>query len=283
MATTDAPQLVPIEVRRYGSSGPDLVALHGGPGAPGSVAALALELSTQFSVQEPLQRRAGTVPLTVAQHVADLAAVAPARAILVGWSWGAMLGLSYAARHPERVSRLVLIGCGTYDEACRELLLRTRAERLGDAGRVRQQELEQRLRSEQDPSQHDLALAELGQLCSALDSHDLLDEGELTPVVEPPPARLPADSSGGAETWRDVLRLQREGIEPESFASIRAPVLMLHGDCDPHPGPCTRDRLRQQVPQLEYVELKQCGHHPWRERHARAPFLQVLRAWCAEG
>ncbi len=32
---------------------------------------------------------------------------------------GAMLGLSFTARHPERVSRLVLVGCGTYDETCR--------------------------------------------------------------------------------------------------------------------------------------------------------------------
>jgi len=275
MVAGNLPQLEPIEVRQYGASGPDLIALHGGPGAPGSVAALALDLSSDFRVQEPLQRRAGAEPLSVELHVRDLAAVAPPRAVVVGWSWGAMLGLSYAARHPRRVSRLILVGCGTYDEGCRELLIRTRSERLGDAGRARQRELEERLRSERDPKGRDLALASLGKLFSALDSYDLLDEAALAPV----PAPLPVDSVGSVQTWQDVLRLQSEGIEPQIFANIAVPVLMLHGDHDPHPGPCTCTSLRQYVPQLEYVELEKCGHQPWRERHARTRFLDTLRAW----
>jgi pimeloyl-ACP methyl ester carboxylesterase len=271
--------LEPIEVRHYGDSGPELVVLHGGPGAPGSVADLALELATQFTVQEPLQRRSGSQPLGVERHVRDLLAVAPASAVVIGWSWGAMLGLSYAARHPERVSRLALIGCGTYDEACRELLLQTRSERLGDVGRARQKEIEQRLRTAPDAVGRDLALSELGKLFSALDSYDELDDAELSPSLGPRTGALAVDSAGGAETWQDVLRLQREGLEPQRFTRIRVPVLMLQGDHDPHPGPCTRDLLRQYLPQLEYVELLRCGHRPWRERHAKSRFLEALRSW----
>ena len=88
-----------IQVRRYGSSDPTVVVLHGGPGAQGSAAGLARSLARDFKVLEPLQRRSGNVPLTVEQHVEDLAAVAPKPAILIGCSWGAMLGLSYAARY----------------------------------------------------------------------------------------------------------------------------------------------------------------------------------------
>src|SRR5688572_17590053 len=108
--------LEPIEVRRYGSAGETVVVLHGGPGAPGCAAGLARVMAGEFVVLEPLQRRSGRVALTVARHVEDLAFVAPRPAVLVGWSWGAMLGLSFAARYPERVSALVLVGCGTYDE-----------------------------------------------------------------------------------------------------------------------------------------------------------------------
>ncbi|MDQ1498690.1 MAG: hypothetical protein QOI86_2030, partial [Actinomycetota bacterium] len=64
-----------------------------------------------------------------------------------------------------------------------------------------------------------------------------------------------------------------------AFSAIRVPVLMLHGADDPHPGPITRDVLRPFLPQLEYIELEQCGHIPWVERHARHQFLQILEAW----
>lgn len=274
-------QVKPIEVRHYGASGPEVVVLHGGPGAPGSVAELALLLSAQFTVLEPLQRRAGPLPLGVEQHVQDLLTIAPERAVVVGWSWGAMLGLSFAAQHPQRVSRLALIGCGTYDEVCREILIRTRRQRVGAPERARQRELEQRMRSTRDPRERDRVLSDLGKLLSAVDSYDELEDAELGADGASAPEPLLADSDGSAETWRDVLRLQREGVEPQRFANVRMPVLMLHGDHDPHPGPCTRERLRQYVPHLEYVGLERCGHRPWRERHAKAVFLDVLQAWIA--
>ena len=89
-----------IEVREYGESGPTVVLLHGGPGAPGSVASLARDLSSDFRVLEPLQRCSGNEVLTVERHCLDLAAVAPEKTLLVGWSWGAMLALSFFDMNP---------------------------------------------------------------------------------------------------------------------------------------------------------------------------------------
>lgn len=228
-------ELAPIEVRRYGAMGPEVVVLHGGPGAPGSAVGLARALAARFTVLEPLQRRAGEIPLTVAQHVDDLLQVADLPSVVVGHSWGAMLGLSFAARYPERVSKLVLVGCGTYDEVARAQFRDNVAAGWGE--------------------------------------HDVIsdsDEGAAT---------LPFDELGHAETWQDVLRLQREGGEPQIFSRITARVLMIQGAQDPHPGAATRDLLRQYVPGLEYVELDRCGHEPWRERHAAEPFLTSLAVW----
>ena len=87
--------------------------------------------------------------------------------------------------------------------------------------------------------------------------------------LEPIDNPMPADAAGYMETWQDVLKLQREGCEPAAFKAIRCPVLMLHGDDDPHPGRATRNVLRQVIPQLEFVGIARCGHEPWRERHAR--------------
>ena len=109
-----------VAVRWYGSVGPLVAVLHGGPGAPGEMAPLARALAARgYRVLEPLQRRSGGPSLTVARHVADLDEVLSPGVALVGWSWGAMLGLSFAAAHPERVRCLALVGCGTYDECSR--------------------------------------------------------------------------------------------------------------------------------------------------------------------
>src|SRR5881397_3652262 len=111
-----------MKVRKYGISGPQVVVLHGGPGAPGYMAPVARGLADSFRVFEPLQRGSGPEPLTVARHVADLHDLLErrcgnARPALVGHSWGAMLALAYAAEHPGRAASLVLIGCGTFDKA----------------------------------------------------------------------------------------------------------------------------------------------------------------------
>ncbi len=265
--------LAPIEVRHYGATGPTAVVLHGGPGAPGSAAGLARLLSTDLRVLEPLQRRSGMVRLVVSRHVEDLAMIAPNPAVLVGASWGAMLGLSFAARYPKAVSALVLVGCGTYDEASRATYQRSLDQRLGDAGRRKLKRLEARLAAEADPSRRDLVMNRLGALHMQAASFDPIDEVDRSRDVPS------IDYRGHLETWQDVLRLQREGIEPAAFAAITAPVLMVHGNVDPHPGPATRDVLRRFIPTLEYVELDRCGHEPWRERQVREHFAKLVVEW----
>jgi pimeloyl-ACP methyl ester carboxylesterase len=213
----------PIEVRRHGTAGPLAAVLHGGPGAPGSAGSLARALAEGFRVLEPLQRRRDDRPLTVARHVADLERVLPEPTALVGWSWGAMLALSFAARHPSRATSLVLVGCGTYD-------LQSRAVYRSRASGTR---------------------------------------------VEKP---ADFDEIGHRETWDDAVRLQAEGFEPRAFSAIPCPVVMLHGEDDPHPGRMTYEVLRRWIPHLEYVGFPGAGHEPWLDDVVRAPFLRELRA-----
>jgi pimeloyl-ACP methyl ester carboxylesterase len=232
---------------------------------------LAWELAGCCTVLEPLQRRSGGAPLTVARHVEDLAAVLPEGAALVGWSWGAMLALSFAAAHPGRAHSLALVGCGTYDAAGREVYERALVMRLGEAGLRRVEELRRRMAGAAG-AQGDRLLAALGRLMEEAQAYDALPEtGD--------PVRV--DRQGHEETWGDVLRLQAEGVEPAAFAAITCPVLMLHGDDDPHPGPATFALLRRYVPQLRYRGFPRCGHRPWAERHAREAFLAALAEWLA--
>ena len=75
------------------------------------------------------------------------------------------------------------------------------------------------------------------------------------------------------------MRLQEESVYPAAFAAIDAPVLMLHGTVDPHPGRMIRASLEPHLPQLEYHEWERCGHYPWLEKAAREEFFAVLREW----
>jgi pimeloyl-ACP methyl ester carboxylesterase len=268
------PAAGPIEVRRYGVGGPLVVLLHGGPGASGSMASLARDLADDCTVLEPRQRRSGGDPLTVAGHVEDLAAVLPEGAALVGWSWGAMLALSFAAAHPGRARSLALVGCGTYNSVAREAYAAAVEVKLGEKGGRRVAELEERLEAAATPGEADRLLDALRCLMEEAQSFDPL------PATADP---VEVDGRGHRETWADVLRLQAEGVEPAAFTAVTCPALMLHGDDDPHPGPATFALLRRFVPQLQYRGFPRCGHRPWVERYARESFLAALREWLGEG
>jgi pimeloyl-ACP methyl ester carboxylesterase len=259
-----------LRVRAYGASGPAVIVLHGGPGAPGTMAPVARGLADLFRVLEPLQRPSGGESLTVERHIADLHRVVESyqleRPALVGASWGAMLALAYAAAHPDRAGPLVLIGCGTFDPAARARLQSTLEQRMDGALRQRIESLPSEIL---DPDQR---LAALGKLLAPLYSYELTtDDLEL----------LECDARANQEAWRDMVRLQEGGVYPDAFRAITSPVLQLHGAVDPHPGQMIRASLAKSLPQLEYREWERCGHYPWLEKQARQEFFSLLRRWLA--
>jgi pimeloyl-ACP methyl ester carboxylesterase len=94
--------------------------LHGGSGTNSGLESLAEE----FGAQTPLQRCSGGEPQTVARHVVDERVLVSASPVLVGHLGSAMLALCYAAEHPAEC--LLLVNCGTFDEASRAEFVRRR-------------------------------------------------------------------------------------------------------------------------------------------------------------
>lgn len=89
--------------------------MHGGPGAPVEMAPVARELSAQHAIMEPLQT-ADSLEGQVKEPAALLASQGLAPFGLVGWLWGAWLTFIYAARFPDRVDKLILVGAPPFDE-----------------------------------------------------------------------------------------------------------------------------------------------------------------------
>jgi pimeloyl-ACP methyl ester carboxylesterase len=258
-----------LVIKEYGSGLRTVAAIHGGPAAAGDLAPLARRLSERWRVLEPYQRGSGGRQLTVSTHIQDLDDLLRERCtarptIIVGHSWGAMLALAYAAEHPTAAAALVLVGCGTFSREARQEFERRRAAHLTPAD---QEAIAFLKKTEQDANRR---LAAVGRVMARAYAYDAEDG---------PHDITTFDAAAHADTWSDMVRLQTDGVYPAAFAAIECPVLMLHGDTDPHPGRLTFDDLRPCIPHLEYRELARCGHSPWLERQARDEFYRSLNEW----
>jgi pimeloyl-ACP methyl ester carboxylesterase len=254
-------------VRKYGVSGSFVIALHGGPGASGHMASVARGLADSYRVLEPFQRGSGGEPLSVSGLVEDLHELidfytSDAPPALLGSSWGAMLALAYAAAHPTSVASLILVGCGTFDLAARTRLQETLKQRMND-------EIREKLDRAKLLADADKRLKANAEAVMQLYAYD--------PLASPEDEKV--DARAHHETWNDMLRLQTEGKYPAAFEAVKVPLLMVHGDYDPHPGNLIRESLQAYVPQLEYHELDRCGHWPWLEKSASEEFFCLIREW----
>jgi len=232
------------------------------------MAPVARGLAASYHVVEPFQRGSGAERLTVARHVADLHEVisfyaAGSRPALLGSSWGAMLALAYAAAYPDSTGPLILVGCGTFDLVARSAMRKAIAERTDDGVRAR-------LKYSDQLADADERLRAFAEATASIYSYD--------PVTIPRDEEK-VDARAQRETWDDMLRLQAEGIYPAAFATIKVPVLMVHGLFDPHPGRMILESLKPHLSQLEYRELDRCGHYPWLEKAATDSFFFLLREW----
>ncbi|RJF90298.1 alpha/beta fold hydrolase [Sphingomonas cavernae] len=122
-----------VEIGKAG--GTPLVALNGGPGFDHRYLAAAPvwgELAKGRQIIFYDQRGTGDSPaatadaLTVDRMVADLEALRrrlkAERIDLLGHSWGGILSMAYATRHPDRVAHLILVGSGDARLATTEYL-----------------------------------------------------------------------------------------------------------------------------------------------------------------
>jgi pimeloyl-ACP methyl ester carboxylesterase len=264
-----------MRTRIYGNSGCTAIVLHGGPAATGEAAPIAIGLSTHFVAIEALQRGSGSEPLTVSTHIADIHELVEGlydyrKPVLVGESWGAMLAICYASVYPQSVAAIVLIGCGTFDKTSRARMKETIESRNDASLRLKIDSLAEEYSVE---SERILAQRKLMERIYAFDP---IPEDEQLELTEP------FDLRAHIETWNDMLKMQENGVYPQSFSSIKVPVLMLHGDYDPHPGRMIHMSLKAYMPQIQYRELKNCGHSPWKERQARKEFFMVMTNWLLE-
>ena len=255
-----------VKLRRYGRSPYSVAVIHGGPGAPGEMAPVARRLAAGRGVLEPWQTED-----TLGGQVEELKSVlekhAEAPAILVGYSYGAMLGFILAARHPRLVKKLVMVGSGVFEDAYARDIMQTRRDRLSAEANAELDSLLSALDNPDSPQDKDEAFARVGALLATADEFDPLPH---------PDEVIACQHRIHDAVWPEVTALRSSGALLAYGRDIRCPVVAIHGDYDPHPAAGVREPLARVLPNFRFILLKDCGHTPWIERRARDEFFRVL-------
>lgn len=244
--------------RTWGVAPHRVVLLHGGPGAPGEMEPVARRLSLSRGVLEPFQ-----TARSIDGQVSDLRAqLCDLPVTLVGFSWGAWLAVILAARHPEAVRKLILIGAGAFEQCYTVSLRETRMSRLGEGERAEWEALLGR----RPPSTAELA--RIGELAAKTDLFDPL----------PDTTEVTLDGEVYSAVWEEAAELRRSGALLKLALSLTCPVIAIHGAYDPSPAAGVRDPLAPLRDRFRMHVLPVCGHKPWVERQAREAFYSLLES-----
>ena len=250
--------------RTYGTPPFTVAVIHGGPGAPGEMAPVARALAPRWGVLEPLQT-ASTLDGQVNELQTILQHTVPVT--LIGWSWGAWLSFMLAARHPETVKKLILVGSGPFEAKYAVHIMEERLRRLSAAERAEVFSLSAAL---DDPAvtNKSTIMARLGTIIAKADAYEpLLHERE----------QLECQYQIHRRVWAEADALRRSGELLALGTKITCPVVALHGDYDPHPAEGVSEPLARVLTDFHFVLLQHCGHCPWIERQARDQFYRIIK------
>jgi pimeloyl-ACP methyl ester carboxylesterase len=255
-------------VRKYGKPPFNVAILHGGPGAPGYMAPVARRLASGAGVLEPLQSK-DSLEGQIEELHDQLTAHANLPVTLIGSSWGAVLALFVAARYNSLVRKLVLIGSALFDADSSSQIESRRLARLSDKQRQRLKTIESELNGTPEGRSNDL-FEEWGDILSSADVYDPL-EGEFEDIE--------VQHQVFKKVWGDFVALRdRPNYLKTEFSAIDIPVIIIHGDYDPHPIEGIRPFLESCLNDVRFQILPKCGHYPWRERQARDKFFEILQS-----
>jgi proline iminopeptidase len=193
------------------------------------------------------------------------------RLFLVGHSWGGMLAMAYAATHPDRIDRLILIDSGgptlefaTWFED--NIRARLRPEDV-EAERYWKEAAKRGVSADK---------AEIESVKAITPAYFFDRAKGLAFAAQLPDNAL--DAEGSATLFADLAKSYdvRAGLR-----ALDRPTLIVHGHQDPI-GDKTAEDLHALIKSSTLIYLDKCGHFPWLEkpdafRKAISDFLAEFR------
>lgn len=226
---------------------------------------MARELAKNIGVLEPLQT-AGSVAGQVAELKETIEQNASAPVVLIGWSWGAWLSFMTASENPSLVRKLIFISSGPFEQKYAGQIMDSRLSRLNEKERIEANHILGRLEAGEKVGEEEFA--RFGGLMSKTDSFD--------PMPSEKGDALPTEPDIYEKVWKEAEDLRKSGKLLEYGEHINCPVVVIHGDYDPHPFAGVHDPLSKVLKDVKFVLLPNCGHTPWLENQAKEEFYKVL-------
>ena len=188
-----------------------------------------------------------------------LDALAVDEVVLVGHGWGAAIGLLFAQRHPDRVTRLAIVDAVPLLDGFQWPSIARWMRRPG-VGELLMGSVNRRLLAR------------------------TLRHGSATPEAWPD-ARVDAVwQQFDQGTQRAILRLHRS-VDEQALAGYGAglgelehPALVVWGDRDPWLGPPFADAYARRLPHATVEHVSDAGHWPWLDQPALAQRLASFAA-----
>ncbi|MBN2423121.1 alpha/beta hydrolase [Candidatus Woesearchaeota archaeon] len=251
--------------RIYGKPPLKIVVVHGGPGAPGEMEPVAKQLSVVKGVIEPFQT-ADTVNSQAEELNSIIRKKGSLPVILIGYSWGAWLGFILAAKYPSLLKKLILVGSGPFESKYAENIMKIRLNRLENKKAIKVNELIAVLNNPESGNK-DKYMNQLGKLLSEADTYCSIPHKNTL---------IKCQYDIYQSVWPEADKLRKTGQLLKSGKKIKCPVIIIHGDYDPHPVEGVIRPLLPIIKDLKFFLLKKCGHKPWIEKYAKDKFYRIL-------
>ena len=230
--------------------GPQLTLVHGwglGSGAWGLVSHLLARHFNVHTLDLPGYGASESAMTATLDDLADaLAETLPPRAMVCGWSLGALVCLRAARRHPRKIARLVLVGATA-----------SFIQREGWDEALPNAQLDQFMAGlAADPA---ALLKQFSSLIHQGDANMREAIRALRGCLTNAPEGLPAD----AGSLRTGLQLLADTDLREELRDVAQPVLLIHGRVDPLMPVTAGERLHQLLPAAELVVFDGSAHAPF--------------------
>jgi len=251
-------------IRKYGQQPYQIGLLHGGPGAAGEMKPVAETLSKDFGVLECLQTEK-SINRQIKELHEQLTSSAEIPVILIGFSWGAWLGILFASKYPNLVKKLILISSGALESKYNVDLMKIRLNRLSKSNREEAEKIIATINANNSDNE---TLKRFGELMTIADSFDYLSDDSDS---------IELNMEIYQSVWQEAARLRDTNELINCADKIECPIVVFHGEFDPHPIDGVEKPLSERVKNAKIVRLQKCGHTPWKEVFAKDEFYRLLR------
>jgi len=256
-----------MKYRIYGSKPYRLVAVHGGPGAPGSVSTLARGLSRFFGCVETFQTK-NSISGQLDELRDQILEISNEKVILFGHSWGAWISYLFAHKYPKMTEKIFLIASGAFDSKYVEEMNKRRLEAFSNDEKKEYLSIIEKLKLKNDNSS--ALLKRLGELASKADNYEIED------IEENKEAMIAINGEQYRSVWNEGARLRSEGYFKKIAPEIFCPIVIIHGSKDPTPIEGVIEPIKESARFLKSYLIDKSGHDPWKEKYGKETFWNIV-------